>query len=156
MLLEGILSISGQQGLFKLISKGNHNIIVESFITGKRMPAFSTSRISTLEDVAIFAESEDVPLKDVFIKVYDKFGTDINVSGKSKPEELKKFLEEILPDYDKDRVYVSDIKKLVVWYQQLVEHNVINEENVLKEKEEQEKENQDTNDNNDTEEPENK
>lgn len=135
MLLEGILSIAGQPGLFKLISKGKHNVIVESLNTGKRMPAFSTSRISTLEDVAIYTEEGDVPLTQVFIKIFDKHGFDLQINNKSNAKELISFIEGILPDYDKERVYQSDIKKLVNWYNNLVDHKVITEEAIQKEKE---------------------
>lgn len=144
MLLEGILSISGQPGLFKLISKGKQNVIVESLSTGKRMPAFSTSRISTLEDVAIYTEDGDVPLTDIIIEVFNKYGKEIEFSSKSSASELSGFLESVLPNYDKDRVYQSDIKKLVNWYKQLVEFEIVTEDAVKKHIEaEKEKENQD-------------
>lgn len=142
MLLEGILSIAGQPGLFKLISKGKQNVIVESLTTGKRMPAFSTSRISTLEDVAIYTDEGDVPLTDIVIKIFEMHGNEIGVSPKSSSTELSAFLEDVLPNYDKDRVYQSDIKKLVNWYKLLVEHEIVNEENIKKH---QEAENQEDN-----------
>jgi hypothetical protein len=134
MLLEGILSIAGQQGLFKLVSKGKHNVIVESLITKKRMPAFSTSRISTLEDVAVYTEDGDIPLKDVFVKIFGQYGAELNISNKSSAKELENFMTEVLPNYDKERVYQSDIKKLVNWYKQLIEYDIINSESIEKEK----------------------
>jgi hypothetical protein len=146
-MLEGILSIAGQQGLFKLISKGKHNVIVESLITGKRMPAFATNRISTLEDVAIYTEDGDTPLQDIIINIYDKYQKEIPVNNKSNAVELAKFMEEVAPDYDTDRVYQSDIKKLISWYSQLIEYNIVNEETINAAKKEAEADN----DNNDEE-----
>lgn len=139
-MLEGILSIAGQQGLFKLISKGKHNVIVESLMTGKRMPAFSTSRISTLEDVAIYTEDGDIPLQDIIINVFDKYQKELPVSNKSNAGELASFMEEAVPNYDKDRVYQSDIKKLVNWYSQLIEYNIVNEETIAAAKKEADEE----------------
>ncbi|MDD3741220.1 MAG: DUF5606 domain-containing protein [Bacteroidales bacterium] len=130
MFLDGILAIAGQQGLYKLVSKGKNNVIVESLTTGKRMPAFSTSRISTLEDVAIYTYDEDVALREVFIKVFEKHQGQQVLSTKATNKELLDFLTEILPDYDKDRVYVSDIKKLVNWYNTLIEKNILHKDNI--------------------------
>ncbi len=133
-MLEEILSITGEQSLFKIITQGKNNIIVESLMTGKRKPAFSTSKISKLEDVAIFTEDGDMPLKDIIIKIFEKHGKEIPVTVKSSESEFRDFLQDVLPNYDKDKVYYSDIKKLVNWYNQLVEYNIINEENIKKDK----------------------
>jgi len=130
MFLDGILSIAGQPGLFKLVSKGKSNVIVESLSTGKRMPAFATSRISTLEDVAIYTYDEDIPLREVLLKMFEKYDRKQVLSAKTSNIELINILDEILPDYDKDRVYVSDIKKLVNWYNTLIEQNILVKENV--------------------------
>lgn len=140
MFLDGILAIAGQPGLYKLVSKGKNNVIVESLTTGKRMPAFSTSRISTLEDVAIYTYDEDVPLREVFLKVFEKQEGKQALSTKATNKELLDFLKEILPDYDKDRVYVSDIKKLVNWYNTLIEKNILCKENIKAEEKEAETE----------------
>ena len=120
-MLKGILAISGQSGLFKLLTESKNNIIVESLETGKRMPAHSTSRISSLEDISIFTESDDVPLKDVLKAIYEKEEGGTAISHKSSPKELKAYFSEILPEYDRERVYVSDIKKVMLWYNILQE-----------------------------------
>ncbi len=136
MLLDGILAISGQQGLFKLVSKGKSNVIVESILTGKKIPAFSTSRISPLEDVAIYTESEDKPIEEIFITIFEKYGGNKVLQEKTSNAEYEKFLEEIVPDFDKDKVYTSDIKKLINWFNTLIEFNIINEDSIKKAKEE--------------------
>lgn len=136
-MLKGILAISGQSGLFKMITESKNSIIVESLDTGKRMPAYSTSKISALEDIAIYTETEDVPLKDVFKAIYDKEDGGEAISHKSSANELKSYFEEVLPEYDKDRVYVSDIKKVIQWY------NILHEKDMLDFTEEESDESQD-------------
>jgi len=126
-MLEGILSISGQSGLFKLITQAKNGIIVESFETQKRMPVYSNAKVSALEDIAIFTNEEEVPLKDVFQKIYtieNKKAT--SVSKKATNDEVKDYFEDILPEYDKDRVYVSDMKKVITWYNVLLEKGLLN------------------------------
>jgi hypothetical protein len=120
-MLKGLLAISGQRGLFKLVSQAKNSIIVESLIDGKKMPAYATSRISALEDISIYTEDEDVKLFDVFKAIYEKENGGASISPKSSGNELKSYFEEVLPLYDKDRVYVSDIKKVLTWYNLLKE-----------------------------------
>lgn len=120
-MLKGLLAISGQRGLFKLVSQAKNSIIVESLIDGKKMPAYATSRISALEDISIYTEDEDVKLFDVFKAIYEKENGGASISPKSSGNELKSYFEEVLPLYDKDRVYVSDIKKVLTWYNLLME-----------------------------------
>jgi len=115
-MLKGILSISGQSGLFKLVAESKNNIIVESLETQKRMPVYSTVKVSALEDIAIYTETGDVPLKDIFKSINDLESGGGAVSEKSSGAELKKYFEKVVPEYDKDRVYVSDIKKVILWY----------------------------------------
>lgn len=121
-MLKGILSISGQPGLFKLVSEAKNSIIVESLVTGKRSPAYSTSKISALADISVFTETGEIQLKELFLKIKEK-GSLIN--PKTSNNEIKSFFEEILPDYDKDRVYVSDMKKILQWYQLLNDKNLL-------------------------------
>ncbi|MBR5982707.1 MAG: DUF5606 domain-containing protein [Bacteroidales bacterium] len=129
MFLEGILSIAGQPGLLKLVSKKNNSVIVESLITGKRMPAFSTSRISTLEDITVYTYDNDTPLKDVFANIFNEYkGAITGVTAKSEKNEIFAFFEKVLPDFDKEKVYPSDIKKIISWYNLLVEKGIISEE----------------------------
>src|SRR5690554_3760992 len=120
-MLKGILAISGQQGLFKLVAESKNNIIVESLETGKRMPAYSTSKISALEDIAIYTDTADIPLKDVFKAIAEKENGGAALSHKETASRLKSYFMEVLPEYDRDRVYVSDIKKVLLWYNILQE-----------------------------------
>jgi hypothetical protein len=125
-MLKGILAISGHGGLFKMIAEAKNNVIVESLATKKRMPAYSTSKISALEDIAIFTETGEVPLKDVFKSIYEIESGGLALSPKSSGSELKSYFEKVLPEYDKDRVYVSDIKKVYTWYNLLHEYELLN------------------------------
>ncbi len=126
-MLKGILSISGQPGLFKMVTEAKNSIIVESLLTGKRTPAYSTAKISALSDISVFTETGEIQLKELFLKFQsiEKVAT-----AKDSANEIKAFFEEVLPDYDKDRVYVSDMKKILQWYQ------LLNDQNLLVEKEE--------------------
>lgn len=124
-MLKGIMSISGQPGLFKLVAEAKNSIIVESLVTGKRMPAYSTSKISALDDIAIFTETGEVPLKEVLKSISEKENGG-QVTIKSSGNELKTYFEEILPEYDKDRVYVSDMKKVIQWYNLLQSKELLN------------------------------
>lgn len=124
-MLKGLLAISGQSGLFKLVAESKNNIIVESLDTGKRMPAYSTTKISALEDIAIYTDSADVPLKDVLKTIYEKENGGKAISHKSSANDLKSYFGEVLPEYDQDRVYVSDIKKVILWYNILLEKGLL-------------------------------
>lgn len=125
-MLKDILSISGFGGLYKFISQGRSGIIVESLEDNKRMNASATAKISALEDIAIFTETEDIPLNDVFKAIFEKENEGESISHKSSGNELKSYFEEVLPDYDKDRVYVSDIKKVINWYNILHKLELLN------------------------------
>jgi hypothetical protein len=114
--LEKIISVSGKSGLFKVVSAGKVAVVAESLVDGKRQPILSTQRVSTLADISMFTYEEDVPLKQVLLNmknVYgDAEGPSSNLSGSAIREEFRK----ILPDFDEDRVYDSDINKLFSWY----------------------------------------
>jgi len=135
--LSKVLSIAGKPGLYQMISQSKSGLIVESLLDGKKIPAFSHERISSLEEISIFTETDDIPLKEVFIKLFKKEDGKKTISHKSAANELKELLKSVLPDYDEDRVYVSDIKKLINWYNLLVDKNLIDLD-------EEEKENKDT------------
>ncbi len=124
-MLKGILSISGQPGLYKLVAEAKNNIVVESLDTNKRMPVYSTSKVSALEDIAIFTTKEDLPLKEVFKAISEKENGGPAISPKSPDKDLKDYFRAVVPDFDKDRVYVSDIKKVLNWYNILQEKNLI-------------------------------
>lgn len=116
-MLKDILAISGQPGLYKLVSNTKNGIIVENLETKKRMPAYATAKVSALEDIAIYTEDgEDKPLSEVLKNMRKMLNGDAAMAPKSASNELKEFFEDVMPDYDKDRVYVSDIKKVVQWY----------------------------------------
>ncbi|MCG6188476.1 DUF5606 family protein [Maribellus maritimus] len=138
-MLKGLLAISGQSGLFKMVAESKNSIIVESLDTKKRIPVYSTSKVSALEDIAIYTESGDIPLKDVFKSIAEKEEGGEALSPKSSGNELKNYFEKILPDFDKERVYVSDIKKVLLWYNILKEKELLNfseeEENASKDEE---------------------
>ena len=123
--LKGILSIGGYGGLFKLIKQTKNGFVVESLIDKKRMQAFATSKISTLEDIAIYTEDGEVHLKEVLKKIFEKEEGKSTISHKADAKELKSLFSEIIPDYDKERVYVSDMKKVINWYNILVDLNLI-------------------------------
>ena len=124
-MLKEILSIGGKPGLFKLVSQGKNMLIVESLIDGKRIPTYSRDKVVALGDVAIFTESDEVPLGKVFDNIKSKEnGAIASVDPKADNEVLRKYMAEILPDYDRERVYPTDIKKIVIWYNMLVNNNV--------------------------------
>ncbi len=140
MNLKDILSISGQSGLFKYISQGRQGIIVESFEDKKRTCVYTTQKVTTLEDISIYSDDKEVPLADVFKTIFDREKGGETINHKSSPEELKKYMTEILPNYDKEKVYVSDIKKVVQWYNLLHKHDLLKFEEEKKEKKEEKKE----------------
>ena len=123
--LKDIMSVSGQSGLFRFISQGRNGIIVEAFSDKKRSFVNASSKVSSLEDIAIFTSEEEVPLKQVLKNIFDQEKGGSAPDPKSPPEVLKAFMEKILPTYDQDRVYLSDIKKLVSWYNTLLSLNML-------------------------------
>ena len=116
MKLSEILSISGQPGLYKFVAQSKSGIIVESLSDGRRMPVQGTSKVSSLGDIAVFTENEDMPLSVVFQTIYDKNEGAEVLNPKSPAEELKAAFNSFIPAYDKDRVHVSDMKKIFSWY----------------------------------------
>lgn len=116
MNLTGIISISGKPGLYKVVAQAKNSIIVESLDDKKRVPAYATDRISALDDISIYTYSEDKPLKEIYRAIYDKENGGATLSHKDDEKKLRAYLSEILPDYDEERVYASDIKKLFQWY----------------------------------------
>lgn len=126
--LSKVMAISGKSGLFKIVSQSRGSIIVESLVDGKKMPVFATHRSSILEDISMFTYSEDVPLKKILWAIYQKEdGKAISDELKNDNNQLKDYFESILPDYDKERVYASDIKKVLTWYNLLLSHDMISE-----------------------------
>jgi hypothetical protein len=131
MNLSGIISIAGMGGLYKVIAQSKNGLIVESLIDKKRIPAHSTNRVSALEDVSIYSTGDDVPLKDVFQKIYDKEKGAAAIDHKSADAELRSYFKKAFAEYDEERVYTSDIKKVLMWY------NILQKEGLLDKKEEE-------------------
>ncbi len=119
--LSKILSISGQHGLFRYLAQARSGAIVESLSDGKRTVAGANNRITTLADISIYTMAEEVKLKDVFLKIKEVLGDAAAPSPKADAEELKSLFKKALPDYDGDRFYVSHMKKVVEWYNELRE-----------------------------------
>ena len=124
---QTILAIAGKPGLYKLVSRGKNNLIVESLdAQHRRQPAFATDRITSLADIAMFTDADDVPLMNVLenLKTLEdgkKATVDIK---KASGDELREYFAKVLPDFDRERVHVSDIKKLIQWYNILIENGI--------------------------------
>jgi hypothetical protein len=123
--LQKILAITGYPGLFRRLSQGKSGIIVESMLDGKRMNAGGFMRVTTLSDVAIYTDTEELPLRDVLIKIKEKQNGAAAIDHKSDPAALRKFFEEVLPNYDRERFYPSHMKKVVEWYNLLQKNNLL-------------------------------
>lgn len=120
-MINRILSISGRPGLFRLVSQGKNMLIVESLADGKRFPAYSRDKVISLADVSMYTTEGDVPLADVLEAVKAKTdGQPVDIKALEKEGKLRDFFGEILPDFDRDRVYTTDIRKLFSWYNQLI------------------------------------
>lgn len=120
-MLKTILSISGKPGLYKLVSHGKNMLIVESLADKKRVPAYAKDKVISLGDIAIYTTETEVPLHEVLTSVLKKEnGVNASISASAKPDELRTYFAEILPDFDRERVYPSDIKKLISWYNLLI------------------------------------
>jgi hypothetical protein len=133
MNLTGIIAISGRAGLYKVVAQGKNNLIVESLDDNKRFPAYASDRISALEDISIYAYDEDVALKVIFDSIYAKENGGTAPSHKEDKKVLESYLLEILPTYDQERVYISDIKKLFQWYNLLHKAGELNKAEEVKE-----------------------
>mgnify|MGYP000955115473 FL=1 len=124
-MLTKILTVSGKPGLYKLVSTGKNLNVVESLTDGKRFPVYITEKVIALSDVSIYTEDGDVPLKTVLAKIKEKEnGGKVPLNSKTANKDLFAYFAEVLPNYDKDRVYASDIKKLINWYNILIENKI--------------------------------
>ena len=120
MELKDILAISGQPGLYKYVAQSTRGVIVESLLDGKRSNASASSRVSALTEISMFTEGDDIPLAEVFTRIYAHTGGKQAISPRESPEALKAFFAAVLPEYDRERVHLSDIKKCISWYNILV------------------------------------
>jgi hypothetical protein len=125
MILKDIMAISGEHGLFKFIAQGKNAIIVEHLETKKRSSAYGSSKVSSLEDISIFTDNEDMPLGKVFDLIYEKENGGLAVDSKADVKKLNSWFEGILPEYSKDKVYNSDIRKVAQWYNILHKLNLL-------------------------------
>ena len=126
-MLETVLAISGKPGLYKLVSRGNNSLIVETLdAQKKRMPIFGADKVISLADIAMYTDEEEVPLRRVFKNIFDnEGGKKVTLDyKKASKDELAAFMAQALPNYDRDRVYPADMKKLARWYNILVENGV--------------------------------
>ncbi len=126
MSLEKVLAIAGKPGLYKLIAQTRGGFVAESLLDKKRLSVNVRQNVSVLSEIAIYTLTEEVPLKQVFENIKKKEnGSQTSVKAKDSKDALEEYFFEILPDYDEDRVYVSDIKKVIQWYNLLQEHNML-------------------------------
>lgn len=123
-MLKRILSISGKPGLYKLVNQGKNMLIVENLANGKRLPAYARDKVVSLGDIAIYTNDADVPLGDVLEKVKEATeGQPVDTKSMDDTQ-IREYFKTILPEYDEDRVYTTDIRKLFSWYNQLVASGV--------------------------------
>jgi len=124
--LTKVLSISGKPGLFLMVGDAKNKIIVQSLMDGKRYPAFSHDKISSLKEISIYTETDDLPLEEVFRNIFKAMdGNPVSNPKKMAANDLKNLFGKAVPDYDKDSVYVSNIKSVFNWYNILVENGLV-------------------------------
>ncbi len=134
-MVQTILSVAGKPGLFKLVKRGKANLIIEALDeTHKRIPVFANDKVTSLADIAMFTEAEDVPLMTVLASILKKEdGKECALNyKKASGNELREYFAEILPDFDRDRVHDSDIRKLLQWYNILVKNGITDFEEEMK------------------------
>jgi hypothetical protein len=123
--LSKILSITGKTGLYKMVAQAKNGVIVESLIDGKRFQAFTHDKVSSLEEISVFTDADDKPLREILKTIREKTENGKAPDPKSDNQKLKDFFETIMPDYDRDRVYVSHMKKIYAWYNLLQEKDML-------------------------------
>ncbi len=140
--LKELLTISGYSGLFRFLSQGRQGVIVESLSDGKRMLIPASAKVSAIADIAIFTQQEEVPLKEVLKKIVVLENGGPAISNKSNDKEIRSYFEKVLPEFDRERVYTSDIKKVITWYNLLQSKGLLD---VLNQTDEDEKPQTDSN-----------
>jgi hypothetical protein len=137
--LNKILSIAGKPGLYKLVAQSKNGLIIESLIDGKRMNAFMNEKISSLEEISLFSHSEYVALKDVLRNMFNLTNGQKAIDNKADDAKIKELFGQVVPDYDQERVYVSHMRKVIGWYNLLLEKGIIDftEEEVTENKPEE-------------------
>ena len=129
MKLEGIINVSGKPGLFKIISRSNNTIIIESLTDQKRTAIYSHNQANLLDEIGIYTYNDTVPISDIFTEIAKKTSCGPSINHKSSKDELMNYFRDILPEYDEDRVYISDIKKVIQWYNIMQSVNLIKSSN---------------------------
>ncbi|MEO6301938.1 MAG: DUF5606 domain-containing protein [Bacteroidia bacterium] len=137
--LTGIISISGQPGLFKIIAQSKNGIIVEGLADKKRLNVYATTKVSTLSDISMFTTGDDKPIEEIMTSVFEKEKGGAAIDNKADDKAVEKYFGEILPEYDKERVYVSNMRKLFSWYNSLQTTGNLKEKGEEKEGEEKTK-----------------
>lgn len=124
-MLEKIVSISGKPGLYKVLSQGKNMLVVESVVDKKRMPSYSSDKVVSLGDISMFTDSGDKPLSEILeaMKIKEN-GAVASIDVKADSDKLRDYFGEIVPDFDRQRVYPTDIKKLIQWYNLLIENGL--------------------------------
>jgi len=139
-MLKKILSVSGKPGLFKLISQGKNMMIIESLVDKKRCPALAHDRVVSLGDISIYTETEEMPLSAVFANIKEKeAGNKASIDPKADGNALRAYFGEVVPDFDKERVHTSDIKKIIIWYNLLIDNGLTEFSETAAEEKEEEK-----------------
>jgi len=131
--LKEILSIAGKPGLYQMIAQSKNGVVVESMIDGKRFTAFAHERVSSLEEISIYTDNEELSLKEVFKRIHEKHEGTKSIDPKSDKKLLRSYFEEVVPEHDQERVYTSDIKKMIGWYNLLVDKEMLEFEEEEKE-----------------------
>jgi len=120
-MLKGIISVAGKPGLYRLLSRGKNALIVESLQSGKRIPTYAHEKVISLADITMYTDNGDAPLPDVFQKVCElNSGEAVDIKSFANDDAIREYFAKVLPDFDRERVYVSDIRKLFSWYNQLI------------------------------------
>ena len=125
MKISDVLAISGKPGLFKILASSSKNLVVESMIDGKRSSIPGSLRVSSLSDITMYTLEEDVPLRDILKTMFDKNKGKSALSHNSAPQEVKDFIDSVVNDLDHGRVYASDLRKLVQWYNLLISQKAL-------------------------------
>lgn len=123
MSFERIISIAGKSGLFEILSQNKNNLVVKSLEDDKKMPVYASHKVSALSDISIYTMEDEIPLKEVYNLMSEKMG-DVVIDKSTKPEEMRAKFSEIVPDYDADRVYNSDLKKIFSWFNLLTKSKI--------------------------------
>lgn len=133
MNLAGIIAISGKPGLYKVVKQGKNNLFVQALDSDKITPAYTSDKISALEDISVYTYENDVPLLELLGLIAEKSNYEATLSHKEDKKKLESFFEEIVPNYDKERVYFSDIKKIFQWYNQLQNFGLLVKPSIVEE-----------------------